>query len=105
MNSNPLLPTRITTTSVNLPPQQLSFPHRPADIVIKSRSPPAAKNTLLPVSPQKPSSGYLLHLVPQANQQITHSFQPFQQQQSVNSPRFMGSVQQNRQFIESKGND
>lgn len=102
MNSHPF-EARVAATSGHLQaPVRVAFNHGPADITFKPGS-PAARN--LPVSPVKTSSGYLLHLMPQIKQPVNFTQQQMQHQ-SANSPRFIGSaLHQNRQFIESRGND
>ena len=102
MNRNPF-ETRGMPASGHLQgPLRVAFTHGPADITFKPTS-PAAKN--IPVSPVRPTSGYMMHLVPQIKQPVDYIPQPVQPQTS-NNPSLIGRLEhQNRQFIESRGNE
>lgn len=102
MNRNPFETRGVSTSGHLQAPVRVAFTHGPADITFKPTS-PAAKN--IPVSPVKPSYGYMMHLVPQIKQPLDFIPQHVQHQTS-NGPTFIGTLQnQNRQFIESRGNE
>lgn len=102
MNRNPFEARGMPTSGHLQAPVRVALTHGPADITFKPTS-PAAKN--IPVSPVKPSSGYMMHLMPQIKQPL--DFIPQQiQHQSSNGPIFIETQQRpNRQFIESRGNE